>query len=65
MDRSSKLTTPFWEGDLIVENPRNLSHLRIRKLWIRVVVYESPFFIKKKKKKTRKVFYRVMHCINF
>ena len=28
----------FWRGDLMEGNPRDSSHLRVRKLWVRVVV---------------------------
>jgi hypothetical protein len=34
----SNLTTAVWGSDLMVKNPRDPSHLRIRELWVRVVV---------------------------
>jgi hypothetical protein len=37
------LTTSVWGGDLMVGNPRDLSHLRVRELWVQVVV--SPIII--------------------
>jgi hypothetical protein len=30
--------TAFWGGDLMEENPCDPSHLRVRELWVRVVV---------------------------
>ena len=36
--RGSNPTTVIWEGDLIVGNFRDPSHLRIWELWVRVVV---------------------------
>ena len=30
--------TAFWGGDLMEGNPRDPSHLRVRELWVRVVV---------------------------
>ena len=41
--RDLNLTIAVWRGDLIVGNPRDPSHLRIRELWIRVVV--SPTIV--------------------
>ena len=36
--RGSNSTTVVWESDLIVGKPRDPSHLRVRELWVRVVV---------------------------
>ena len=30
--------TVFWGGDLMEGNPHDLSHLRVRELWVRIVV---------------------------
>ena len=38
VNRDLNLTTAVWGGDLMVGNPRDLSHLRVRELWVRVVV---------------------------
>jgi hypothetical protein len=31
-------TIAVWGGDLMIGNPRELSHLRVRELWVRVIV---------------------------
>ena len=43
VSRDLNPTIAVWGGDLIVGNPRDPSHLRIRELWIRVVV--SPTIV--------------------
>ncbi len=36
--RGSNPTIAVWGGDLMIGNPRDLSHLRVRELWVRVIV---------------------------
>jgi hypothetical protein len=42
--RDSNPTTAVWGGDLMVGNPRDPSHLRVRELWFRVVVTGKSYY---------------------
>ena len=53
VSRASNFTNVIWEGDLMLENLCDPSHLRVQKLWVRVVIspiiaqiYLTPYQIR-------------------